>query len=149
MKVNRTGSNQISRSASKTKSTKKTEFAAELQQINPTGETNLSPVSGVHAAEGVEALWALQEIGIVSRDGVLPPKEKAARLLDLMQDLQQSLLSDAFPHTALEALTVTIRRQCEDTDDPKLREVLAEIELRAAVELAKWHRNESPDSDLP
>ena len=38
---------------------------------------------------------------------------------------------------ALDRLLLAVREQREDTDDPRLNDVLNQIETRAAVELAK------------
>jgi hypothetical protein len=40
----------------------------------------------------------------------------------------------------LERLSEMVSRETEATSDPRLREILSEIELRAAVELAKLGR---------
>jgi hypothetical protein len=44
------------------------------------------------------------------------------------------------PMAKLEALAQLVRAKREQIDDPKLIEILDEIELRAAVELAKLSR---------
>ena len=50
------------------------------------------------------------------------------------------LLLGTIPMSKLEQLAQLIRAKREQIDDPKLLEILDEIELRAAVELAKLSR---------
>jgi hypothetical protein len=57
-------------------------------------------------------------------------------LLDLLGDLQRVTLGDEDPAAVLAELGRRLAAR-EDSDDPRLAGVLAEIEQRAAVELAK------------
>jgi hypothetical protein len=58
-------------------------------------------------------------------------------ILDQLDELRHGLLLGAYSSAKLDNLLVMIRRQQTSVTDPKLREILAEIEVRAAVELAK------------
>ena len=62
------------------------------------------------------------------------------RMLDLLDDLRHGLLRGAVPVSKLEGLLSLVRNQRDRIDDPRLAEVLDEIEVRAAVELAKLER---------
>ncbi|HWA61410.1 MAG TPA: flagellar assembly protein FliX, partial [Caulobacteraceae bacterium] len=90
----------------------------------------------VAAVSSLEALMALQEVG-----GPLERRRRAVarggRLLDALESLKIGLLEGALPRPAIEALAREVREQRDQTDDPRLEAVLAEIETRAAVELAK------------
>jgi hypothetical protein len=61
-------------------------------------------------------------------------------LLDGLDTLKAALLSGRVSVAQLEQLKATLSSRRETTDDPRLDEVLAHIELRAAVELAKLGR---------
>jgi hypothetical protein len=61
-------------------------------------------------------------------------------LLDGLDRLKAALLAGRVLPSELERLRATLTQQREATDDPRLDEVLAHIELRAAVELAKLGR---------
>ena len=63
--------------------------------------------------------------------------ERAYSLLDLLDDLKLALLDGVIPRDTLERLTATLRSERETTNDPALEAALDEVELRAAVELAK------------
>ena len=92
--------------------------------------------AGVNAVSSLDALIALQEAGTplerrrraVSRGG---------RLLDALDEINLKLLDGVLPRSAVETLAREAREQRGLTDDPALDALLAQIETRAAVELAK------------
>lgn len=61
-------------------------------------------------------------------------------LLDGLDTLKAALLAGRVSPAQLENLRQSLAQRRETTDDPRLDEVLAHIELRAAVELAKLGR---------
>jgi hypothetical protein len=67
-------------------------------------------------------------------------KERAGLMLDHLEEIRMGLLMGTIPMAKLEQLAQLIRAKREQVDDPKLLEILDEIELRAAVELAKLSR---------
>jgi hypothetical protein len=82
------------------------------------------------------ALFALQEVADPTaqrRKAVA----RATRLLDRLGDLQLGLLDGEIDEESLADLASTARAARDATDDPNLQQILDEIELRAAVELAK------------
>lgn len=113
------------------------EFAAAL----PEGERS-GAVQGTAGLTSIDALVALQGVGSQDerkREAV----EQGERLLDDLDDLRLDILSGLVPLSRLEKL----RDRLAETalrkgagDDPKLRGLLAEIETRVAVELAKLER---------
>jgi hypothetical protein len=93
-------------------------------------------VTASGAVMGVEALLTLQDVG-----GPLERRRRAVgragRLLDVLDDIKVALLGGEITGADLQRLERAIRDQRAATDDPKLEELLDEIETRAAVELAK------------
>jgi hypothetical protein len=104
------------------------------------GETeSAAPSTGVNRTAGVmgvDALLALQDVG-----GPLERKRRAvrraSRILDVLDEVKLALLDGDLSLSQLERLRRAIRDERGLTDDPKLEELLDEIELRAAVEMAK------------
>ena len=97
------------------------------------------PVSGVSAASGVgsiDALMALQGAGDF-RQARKQATERAFTILDVLDDLKLALLEGAIPRDTLVRLMETVKTQRDQTGDPRLEAALDEVELRAAVELAK------------
>ena len=96
-----------------------------------------SSVAGARSVMGVEALVALQDVG-----GPLERKRRAvrraSRMLDALDDIKAALLGGELTAGELERLSRAIRDERAHTDDPTLEGLLDEIELRAAVEAAKW-----------
>lgn len=93
----------------------------------------------VSHAGSLDGLLALQAEG----DAQERRKRQARRghdLLDGLDRLKAALLSGRVQIAELERLKATLSLRRESTDDPRLDEVLAHIELRAAVELAKLGR---------
>jgi hypothetical protein len=103
-------------------------------------ETGDAPVTKVAPLAPVDALIALQEVD----DEPSQDQTAIARgqnLLDRLDELRHGLLIGAIPHHRLEALAQAARRQISGISDPRLAEIVHEIELRAAVELAKYARS--------
>jgi hypothetical protein len=90
----------------------------------------------LRAISTVDALIALQ--------GVEDPRERKKRALakgrsalDVLDTLKLSLLDGSIDRSTLARLKVAAEGLTEATGDPGLDEVLGEIDLRVAVELAK------------
>ena len=59
------------------------------------------------------------------------------QLLDLLDSVRDGLLAGGIPRATLNKLAVAVTRRHEAFSDPRLQDVLDQIELRAHVELAK------------
>ena len=84
----------------------------------------------------LDALIALQEVG-----GPLERRRKAVRragqILDVLDEVKLDLLDGGVQPAALDRLVQAVRLEKGEADEPRLRELLDEIETRAVVELAK------------
>jgi hypothetical protein len=107
--------------------------------ITPEAAGGAGPASSVSATRsvmGVEALLALQDVG-----GPLERKRKAvrraSRILDVLDDIKIGLLEGELSGAELHRLSRAIHDERAHTEDPALEAVLDDIELRAAVEMAK------------
>jgi hypothetical protein len=102
----------------------------------PAAASQASGVATTSAVMGVEALLTLQDVG-----GPLERRRRAVgragRLLDVLDGIKIALLDGQLTAGDLQRLERAIRDQRAATDDPRLEELLDEIETRAAVELAK------------
>ena len=61
-------------------------------------------------------------------------------LLDELDQIRIGLLTGSLPRATLERLAARVEAKRHRVDDPSLIQILDEIELRAAVELAKLGR---------
>ncbi len=113
---------------------------AFADSLSAGGETPpASAVSGGAAMAPVDALLALQE---VSDDpgGRNRGRQRGEELLDSLDELHLGLLSGRMSLGALERLSVMVAAKRGLVDDIHLAQILGEIEIRAAVELAKLGR---------
>lgn len=106
-------------------------FSSELRE-----DSGVSSVGRSSDVGAISALLAAQEIGDFGEEQ-RRAFQRGEDILERLDELRHGLLIGAFPKERLNRLLETVRRQHEQFRDPKLREVLQEIELRAMVELAK------------
>ncbi len=108
----------------------------------------LAAAEGVTGAEDIEATSAVGSVGGVgSLLGAQEVDEREARrhkamkhgrfTLDMLERLRDALLMGTLPLSTIRALEKQMGEERADATDPTLRQILAEIETRAAVELAK------------
>jgi hypothetical protein len=100
------------------------------------GTSQASSVSATQGVMGVEALLALQDVG-TPLERKRRAVRRAGRILDTLDDLKIALLEGEISGADLDRLRRAVRDERDNTDDPALEAVLDEIELRAAVEVAK------------
>jgi hypothetical protein len=104
-------------------------------------EATTAPAAGsaVRGLAGIDALMALQ--------GVESPEERRRRAigrgrtaLDALDALKVAFLSGLLDEDAVGRLRAAVAGLKDPTGDPRLDGLMAEIELRVAVELAKMDR---------
>ena len=92
--------------------------------------------SGPSGVASLDALLALQAL-----DGPLERRrrsvKRAGRILDELDGIKVALLDGEGVAGALSKLSEAVRQERSATEDAKLESVLDEIEVRAAVEMAK------------
>ncbi len=116
------------------------EFAQRLKETAGAAESDAA-VEGAPVST-VESILSVQEVGDAT-DGRSRglARQYGERLLDHLEALRLDLLGGVVPKDRLAALAQTMRAQKRLTDDPRLREIIDEIELRAEVEIAKLTRD--------
>lgn len=95
-----------------------------------------SSLSGASAVHSVDALMMLQGAGDFQQ-ARKKATDRAFSLLDVLDDLKIALLEGRLQRQTLVRLMETLKSQRDQTGDPRLEAALDEVELRAAVELAK------------
>ena len=142
MKISRVGpSGGASKSRRKGKvSASDGAFAEHLKDSAATTEaTGLTETTPVQASEGVLAVQEVPD----STDG--RSRGQAVRygedLLERLEEIRDGLLVGAIPKNDLAELARTIRARRQRSDDPRLNEIIDEVELRAEVEIAKLTRD--------
>lgn len=115
------------------------EFADRLKEAMAATEPGAAVEA--HPPAAVDQLVAIQEApAAVSQEGRKSARQYGHFLLDRLEEIRLALLIGAIPKDQLARLAQTVRQRRERSDDPRLNEVLDEIELRAEVEIAKLTR---------
>jgi len=113
-----------------------TGFARELAGL--ANEARAAGTVGNAAPVGaLDTLLAVQQAAGDDRGNRHQAGARAAGLLDRLDELRRHILAGAVPRDRLEALARAAAAARPQVDDPRLAEVLDEIDLRAQVELAK------------
>lgn len=141
MKVDGVGSG---RGTAPTRKTKKVTsgggtFSDTLKETAET--TRPDAASGVGGVSPVSAILAVQEVPDSTEErskGLLIAY--GDDLLDRLEELRVGLLMGAIPKEDLADLAHRMREKKQNVDDPALKEIIDEIELRAEVEIAKLTR---------
>ncbi|MBT6096672.1 MAG: flagellar assembly protein FliX [Rhodospirillaceae bacterium] len=114
-------------------------FADSLKEAGGSGEVTPAGVSGVAGVDGILAAQGVSD----------PTDDRRQRqklmtygddLLDRLDDLRMGILLGRFSKDKLTELAQRLRQKREMCEDPQLNDLLAEIELRAEVEIAKYTR---------
>lgn len=134
MRINATGRIETTQSLRRRE---KVQGAGSAFHLDEAHETHHAPA--VDAAIGVgsvEALIAIQQAPDATT-GRAKSLARADSILDALDDVRVGLLSGGVPRATLHRLAHLVKERDGEFTDPRLSEVLDEIELRACVELAK------------
>lgn len=113
------------------------QFAEALARAEAAGGAESVEATGqIASIAGVGALLGAQE---VSEQEVRRRKsiKRAGLTLGALEQLRDALLFGTLPLSTLTRLETLVAEERLTNDDPALQQILDEIELRAAVELAK------------
>ena len=133
MKIDQTGSARSTtarRGVDKTSKARGADFARELEQATGTEESKAP-----QAVARVDAVIAVQE---VTDHGGGRARQRGYDILDRLDEIRHGLLTGGLSRQRLAELGDMVKEQRGAVSDPRLAEVLDEIELRARVELAKY-----------
>ena len=148
MKVTRAGGTQETSSAkrkSKVAGNSGT-FADDLRKTQDASGAAAAP--DAPAVSAADAVLAAQEVGDALDDTSQRRRltDFADDILDRLDELRLGILAGRFPKEKLADLAHRLRQKRQQSKDPRLDEIIQEIELRAEVEIAKYSRR--PKSDL-
>jgi Class II flagellar assembly regulator len=95
--------------------------------------------SGASPVQTLNALLAVQEVDDATQ-GRGRAKRRAESLLDRLEDLRVAIMLGEVPVSQLETLAKLLAERQGAVEDPDLSEIINQIEIRTAVELAKLGR---------
>lgn len=118
--------------ATKSGASGSTSFAKELSESDETAATG-----GISSTNNVSGILGVQEV-----DDALAHasrgKMRAEDILDRLEDLRLQLLAGGLSKEKLLQLSRIVNVRRSQIKDPRLMEILDEVDLRAQVELAKY-----------
>lgn len=115
-------------------------FLGLLSDAEVETASSVAPMSDVIPASSMGALLSLQEMPddeIARRRAV----QDGGTTLEMLETLRVGLLTGSIPEHLLKTLSGVVALQKQYVDDPRLMGLMEDIELRAAVELAKLERS--------
>ena len=111
--------------------------------LSKTGETDgdVAGPSGVVGVSAVSALLGAQEVEEdTERAARRQMTQRGAEILDKLEEIRRDILAGGVPRQRLENLAQSLRQRRVHVNDPRLIEIIDEIEMRAAIEIAKLTR---------
>jgi len=99
--------------------------------------TESSGVTATTTIGSVDALLAAQSVEASGEEERRQAKKRGDEILDRLDELRHGLLAGTLTQAQLVALANLVRSRRATIVDPKMREIIDEIELRAEVEIAK------------
>jgi len=110
-------------------------FSAYLQELNKSENKSVSATMGI---AGADAIFATQVIN--DEEGQARKRQAVKRgysLLEKLEEIRDALLLGYISKDKLIEISRFVKDNKNITDDERLNEIIAEIELRIEVELAK------------
>ena len=147
MKVEGPGSTKSAggvRKAGKASRSGDASFASSLSETGADGRVEDVAATASAGVGGVDSLLALQEVDgtgdALSGGGNRRAVTWGEDMLDALDGVRTGLLLGLIPSDRLEELAQSASERKVVAEDPRLAQILEEIELRARVELAKFGR---------
>lgn len=109
-------------------------FSDTLKQVEST-----SAASGATSVTAVSAVMSIQEVD-ADGTGQAQALKRGEEMLDRLDELRLGLIEGRLAPDRIEALLKLVQERRETVQDPRLKEILDDIDLRAQVELAKLGR---------
>jgi hypothetical protein len=105
-------------------------------KVSDSAEPHAQIVAGPGPIAALDSILALQDMGDPA-DGRSKGLAHGEQLLEILDSVRDGLLAGGIPRATLNRLAVAVTRRHDVFADPRLQDVLDQIELRAHVELAK------------
>lgn len=109
-------------------------FSDTLKQVESS-----SVASGATSVTAVSAVMSIQEVD-ADGAGQAQALKRGEEMLDRLDELRLGLIEGRLAPDRIEALLKLVQERREVVQDPRLKEILDDIDLRAQVELAKLGR---------
>lgn len=135
--INRTAQSSKGRAAKRSSGNFQSQVSGVDSVIGTSGA-----IAGSEPVQGIEALLAVQQVEetpvSMERDWV---RHWGSNVLSRLSQLRDGLLSGTMPPERLERLTEVLDSR-QKINDPELAQIVAELELRGRIEIAKLQRDQ-------
>ncbi len=123
------------------------DFSSILDIYENDGVGSSSNLSNVAAPASLSGMLALQEISDeeVRRKHLI---KQGDDMLDSLEQLRRRLLTGTMPMQVLHDINKQLIMQKQNVNDPRLKAIIDDIELRTAVELAKLEMAVASKSEI-
>lgn len=128
------GTSNVERAALRRTSSKKGDSGAF--SVSSQSDAPAQSVSGPGPLTALDSLLSLQEVED-STQGRSKGLKRGEQLLDMLDQIRDGILAGGIPRETLQRLSQAVSNRQDEFSDPRLQEVLDEIDLRAKVELTK------------
>ena len=118
----------------------KSSFYSEIE--SESSNKDISKIDITKSIAPIEALLSLQEVD-EELNTKTQPILRAENLLNILDNLKLSLFDGNIPESRITSLINGLNLERKKPLDPKLENLLDQIELRANVELAKYQKTTS------
>lgn len=136
-KTGRTSSTKKSSKAKASSSSDKASFLNHLSAAMGGSETDeVSSVASTAGVSGILGIQAAEEA--TERENRQQAFDYGHDVLADLDDLRMGLVTGRYSKVQLERLSANLQNRRDNINDPKLIEILDEIDLRAQVEIAKY-----------
>jgi len=135
MRITGFGNIKPSETKKKKKTDSDTSSASDFASMI-TGSEDKSPTSGSSAVNVSQAILGVQEVDW-EQQSKKEHMQRGNKLLELLEAIRNGLLIGRISPQDLRTLQTTLEQRKEEVKDPELAAIVQEIEVRAAVELAK------------
>jgi len=144
MKISRPDGVRTSAVGRRSKASSESASSADFS-VGGTGSADeAAPIAGAGPVSAVGALLSVQEVSDTASERSTGLR-RAYDLLDILDNVRLGLLTGSIPESQLQRLVQNLKQRRETTLDPVLARTIREIEVRAAVELAKFDRMRSSE----
>jgi hypothetical protein len=145
--INPLGPSQATQRSRPTKKARKADSAdsSSFSGLLTPSETSTNAVDTTRAASApanINPYLALQEVGTQDL-ATMQGMAQAHLTLDSLEDLRDALLTGSIPISSLKRLEAMVKQQRHFSMNAEVNAILDDIELRAAVELAKLEMAQS------
>jgi hypothetical protein len=118
------------------------DFGALIEETGFSASEPAAPVSGMIGSSPIGNLDIFLQMQQVDDQEDKEHLDRGYNMLDDLEELRKGLMLGAIHPGTIRRMTNSLTKQYGMPTDPRLKEILSEIETRAAVELAKLEREE-------